>query len=262
MAITKTSEGVRVGQHIEASCYNRVDVFWSRADQLLFQICWPQFQLRYSLLIQFGCYSGCLVRKWPLQRPAKASELVSTLRPPATTVSTSPAQSCKTWDCTADGYCRADGVGSIVMKRLDDALADNDIADIKRIDACTRHYLPVQVRLVASVWVRDRNSISISRYRHSSWRCRRNGVYHKCICPCQGKETDLQAHGGGIAPFCSISSTLIIAVTPAAASPWPTFALTVPALKLAMPKKWSLSQMYLPLSRERDGPPSNRSTSP
>ncbi|EPS34273.1 hypothetical protein PDE_09237 [Penicillium oxalicum 114-2] len=33
---------------------------------------------------------------------------------------------CKTWDCTADGYCRADGVGSIVMKRLEDALADND----------------------------------------------------------------------------------------------------------------------------------------
>lgn len=33
---------------------------------------------------------------------------------------------CKTWDCEADGYCRADGVGSIVMKRLDDAKADND----------------------------------------------------------------------------------------------------------------------------------------
>jgi monodictyphenone polyketide synthase len=33
---------------------------------------------------------------------------------------------CKTWDCEADGYCRADGVGSIVMKRLEDAEADND----------------------------------------------------------------------------------------------------------------------------------------
>lgn len=33
---------------------------------------------------------------------------------------------CKTWDSEADGYCRADGVGSVVMKRLDDALADND----------------------------------------------------------------------------------------------------------------------------------------
>ncbi|KAK4234117.1 hypothetical protein C8A03DRAFT_38117 [Achaetomium macrosporum] len=33
---------------------------------------------------------------------------------------------CKTWDCEADGYCRADGVASIVMKRLEDAEADND----------------------------------------------------------------------------------------------------------------------------------------
>ena len=33
---------------------------------------------------------------------------------------------CKTWDATADGYCRADGVGSVVIKKLEDAQADND----------------------------------------------------------------------------------------------------------------------------------------
>jgi monodictyphenone polyketide synthase len=33
---------------------------------------------------------------------------------------------CKTWDVDADGYCRADGIGSIIMKRLPDAEADND----------------------------------------------------------------------------------------------------------------------------------------
>ncbi|KAG8158675.1 hypothetical protein KVR01_011797 [Diaporthe batatas] len=33
---------------------------------------------------------------------------------------------CKTWDEKADGYCRADGVGSVVLKRLEDAEADND----------------------------------------------------------------------------------------------------------------------------------------
>lgn len=33
---------------------------------------------------------------------------------------------CKTWDAGADGYCRADGIGSVVMKRLEDAIADND----------------------------------------------------------------------------------------------------------------------------------------
>ena len=34
--------------------------------------------------------------------------------------------SCKTWDSQADGYCRADAIGSIVLKRLEDAEADND----------------------------------------------------------------------------------------------------------------------------------------
>ncbi|KKK15179.1 hypothetical protein P175DRAFT_0472734 [Aspergillus ochraceoroseus IBT 24754] len=33
---------------------------------------------------------------------------------------------CKTWDVNADGYCRADGIGSVVIKRLEDAEADND----------------------------------------------------------------------------------------------------------------------------------------
>ena len=33
---------------------------------------------------------------------------------------------CKTFDNTADGYCRADAVGTLVLKRLEDAEADND----------------------------------------------------------------------------------------------------------------------------------------
>lgn len=34
--------------------------------------------------------------------------------------------SCKTYDNDADGYCRGDGCGSIVLKRYEDALADKD----------------------------------------------------------------------------------------------------------------------------------------
>lgn len=36
------------------------------------------------------------------------------------------SNACKTWDSEADGYCRADGVASLVMKRLEDAEVDND----------------------------------------------------------------------------------------------------------------------------------------
>ena len=39
---------------------------------------------------------------------------------------TKTSNACKTWDSEADGYCRADAVASLVMKRLEDAEADND----------------------------------------------------------------------------------------------------------------------------------------
>lgn len=33
---------------------------------------------------------------------------------------------CATFDNDADGYCRADGIGTVIVKRLEDAMADND----------------------------------------------------------------------------------------------------------------------------------------
>ena len=47
--------------------------------------------------------------------------------------------SCKTWDSEADGYCRADGVGSVVLKRLEDAEADNDNILGVVLSAATNH---------------------------------------------------------------------------------------------------------------------------
>ncbi|KAL4780401.1 hypothetical protein BJX76DRAFT_351026 [Aspergillus varians] len=46
---------------------------------------------------------------------------------------------CKTWDAQADGYCRADGIVSVVLKRLEDAEADNDNILGVILSAATNH---------------------------------------------------------------------------------------------------------------------------
>lgn len=73
----------------------------------------------------------------------------------------SPTGSCKTWDETADGYCRADAVGVLVLKRLKTAISnrDNVLAIIK--SAATNHsplamsithpHAPTQAKLIHTV---------------------------------------------------------------------------------------------------------------
>ncbi|KAK3903617.1 hypothetical protein C8A05DRAFT_14423 [Staphylotrichum tortipilum] len=51
----------------------------------------------------------------------------------------SPTGQCKVWDAGADGYCRGDGVGSVVIKRLEDALADNDVVLATILSGATNH---------------------------------------------------------------------------------------------------------------------------
>ena len=51
----------------------------------------------------------------------------------------SPTGSCKTFDNDADGYCRGDGVGSVVLKRLEDAIAEGDNIQAVIKSAATNH---------------------------------------------------------------------------------------------------------------------------
>lgn len=46
---------------------------------------------------------------------------------------------CKTFDDKADGYCRGDGVGTIILKRLEDAQADNDNILATILGSATNH---------------------------------------------------------------------------------------------------------------------------
>ncbi|KAL9102125.1 MAG: hypothetical protein Q9163_002686 [Psora crenata] len=46
---------------------------------------------------------------------------------------------CKTFDDGADGYCRSDAVGTVVLKRLEDAELDNDPIQGVILGACTNH---------------------------------------------------------------------------------------------------------------------------
>jgi iterative type I PKS product template protein len=47
--------------------------------------------------------------------------------------------SCKTYDNDADGYCRGDGCGSVVLKRYEDAIADKDNILACILGAATNH---------------------------------------------------------------------------------------------------------------------------
>ncbi|PCH42158.1 ketoacyl-synt-domain-containing protein [Wolfiporia cocos MD-104 SS10] len=73
----------------------------------------------------------------------------------------SPSGQCRPWDASANGYCRAEGCGMFVLKRLSDALAENDriLGVIRGVevnqsgtaDSITHPHRDTQVKLLRKV---------------------------------------------------------------------------------------------------------------
>ncbi|KAH9952215.1 putative polyketide synthase [Amylocystis lapponica] len=69
----------------------------------------------------------------------------------------SPTGQCRPWDASADGYCRSEGCGMFVLKRLSDALAEKDriwgvirgveINQSAKAESITQPHVPTQVQL-------------------------------------------------------------------------------------------------------------------
>lgn len=86
----------------------------------------------------------------------------------------SPTGKCKTWDISADGYSRAEGCGMFVLKRLADAVAENDriLGVIRGIEinhsgnseSITRPHAPTQIDLFRKVLAKsgiEANQVSV-----------------------------------------------------------------------------------------------------
>ncbi|KAI0343639.1 ketoacyl-synt-domain-containing protein [Trametopsis cervina] len=75
----------------------------------------------------------------------------------------SPTGQCKPWDASADGYSRSEGCGMFVLKRLSDALAENDsilgvirgveVNQSARAESITQPHIPTQIDLFRKLLV-------------------------------------------------------------------------------------------------------------
>lgn len=88
----------------------------------------------------------------------------------------SPSGQCKAFDTSADGYCRAEGCGVFVIKRLSDALAEGDRIHgvIKAIEinqsgnthSITHPHVPTQEALFDRMFRESRiNPHEVSQFR-------------------------------------------------------------------------------------------------
>lgn len=59
---------------------------------------------------------------------------------------------CKTFDDEADGYCRGEGVGTVILKRLEDAVLDRDPIKGVIVNICTNHSAEAESITRPSLW--------------------------------------------------------------------------------------------------------------
>ncbi|CAL1711886.1 unnamed protein product [Somion occarium] len=76
----------------------------------------------------------------------------------------SPTGQCKPWDASADGYCRSEGCGMFVLKRLSDAVKENDrilgviraveVNQSANAESITHPHVPTQINLFNKIFAR------------------------------------------------------------------------------------------------------------
>ena len=106
--------------------------FCQWTNQLLLQVCGPSFNIDTACSSGLAAVIAACSALWAGEVDTVIAGGLSVITNPDNYSMLckghflSKTGQCKVWDKDAEGYCRADGIGSVVIKRLKDAEADND----------------------------------------------------------------------------------------------------------------------------------------